>query len=1150
MKNLLGVIFTTFLLSTIFLSGCAPASTHPAFTPSPQGKTITVTNINDSGDGTLRQALLDAEVGDTIIFDPTIFPPDAPATITLSTPLPPLVQGNLTIDADGAGVILDGSQLSGEQNGLDINSWHNIVRGLQILHFGLAAVGLQEGVRGNLIEENLLSGNGGFGVGIWGTGTTENSIRNNIIGTDLSGMIADNLSGDGIHIYSAKQNTITGNLIAGVGQSGIYICCGGTGNTISNNTIGLASDGSTPLPNRQAGITIDQDAQGNIIGPENVIAYNPVGVRIMYASSVGNTITQNRILKNRESISLEKGGNGIAIAPTIMGFDMNAGTIVGVTCANCTVEIFSTDSNQGDVYEGQTTSDSTGYFTLNVGGAFGGPYLTATATDATGNTSDFSQPSPEGKTIIVTSVKDSGPGSLRQAITDAKSGDKITFDPVVFPPENPVAIMLVSGLPHIREDHITLDASNAGVVVNGTRVETSEEGEEGIEIESRYNVIKGLQMVGFSGPALKLTGWAQFNVIGGDRSVGLGPIGEGNLFSDSLEGITVFGSNNVITGNLIGTDATGLESLGNRCGGVAMQENASRNVVGPNNTIAFNGCGGVEIRSMDAHTNVITANSIHDNSIQATWRDGIDVYRIWGPGWSTWPTVPVILGFDLSAGTVEGLTCPGCIVEIFSTDGVEGEVYEGTAEADQYGQFSLNRAQAFSGSSLVATSRSLGGNTSEFSLPTIGKLQHSVLQEGNDSLKTMIENKSLKELTGNYIGEPWDGGNWLEADCSPQDHSNFTLTAEMGFKTVRVSLDLLDFIRAKEEGAFTSFEINPCFDGLISLYAENGVTVVYTIEYWDEALGFRQEKRFETDDEVNGYLEHIRFIVRNFSDRVQYFEIMGEAYHGVDAEDYIEVVRKAVQVIHEESPTARVVAGGGIGFFDRLYERQWLFTLLRSDVMPLIDAINLHPMYGVSPDYADTRRYYYDYPETITEIKKEAETHGFTGEYIAEEMSWPISLKPYAATPWLYTEPMSAKYMARAIVINRGLDLWAGISFDPIEQPFTGHTVRNLSNVMDGAAPEPLTVQIESGAANIASYAFATPNGERLIALWTDGIAVDYDPGVPATLTIPGFTAQKAIGIDVVAGYQQSLTLESSNGDLVIRSLIVKDYPIFIRLIP
>jgi len=67
--------------------------------------------------------------------------------------------------------------------------------------------------------------------------------------------------------------------------------------------------------------------------------------------------------------------------------------------------------------------------------------------------------------------------------------------------------------------------------------------------------------------------------------------------------------------------------------------------------------------------------------------------------------------------------------------------------------------------------------------------------------------------------------------------------------------------------------------------------------------------------------------------------------------------------------------------------------------------------------------------------------------------------------------------------------------------------------------------------------------------LWTDGVAVDDDPGVKATLISPGFSAQKVMGIDVLNGFEQQLVVNIENGNLLIHNLLVKDYPIIIRLI-
>jgi hypothetical protein len=49
------------------------------------------------------------------------------------------------------------------------------------------------------------------------------------------------------------------------------------------------------------------------------------------------------------------------------------------------------------------------------------------------------------------------------------------------------------------------------------------------------------------------------------------------------------------------------------------------------------------------------------------------------------------------------------------------------------------------------------------------------------------------------------------------------------------------------------------------------------------------------------------------------------------------------------------------------------------------------------------------------------------------------------------------------------------------------------------------------------------PYGDVLFALWTNGAAVDDNPGVTANLTFPDLSAQKVEGIDVLNGFEQEL---------------------------
>jgi hypothetical protein len=229
----------------------APSQTPITYpTPVPRQAAV-VTSIADSGSGTLRQALIEARRGDVITFDPSVFPPDAPVAISLSSGLPELDQGYLTIDASDAGVILDGSNITTPEfvHGIAITSDNNIVRGLQIVGFSDAGIALGRGAQYNLIggdrsigdgplgQGNLISGNH-FGVGMWEEATSHNTIEGNYIGVSIDGIAAWGNKQDGIHSVGATQNLITDNVIGG-NQTGIYLSWVSDGsNTLTNNLIG------------------------------------------------------------------------------------------------------------------------------------------------------------------------------------------------------------------------------------------------------------------------------------------------------------------------------------------------------------------------------------------------------------------------------------------------------------------------------------------------------------------------------------------------------------------------------------------------------------------------------------------------------------------------------------------------------------------------------------------------------------------------------------------------------------------------------------------------------------------------------------------------------------------------------------------------
>lgn len=188
-----------------------------------------------------------------------------------------------------------------------------------------------------------------------------------------------------------------------------------------------------------------------------------------------------------------------------------------------------------------------------------------------------SDSAPSATTCTVASAADSGAGTLRACLQAAGSSATIDFSPTTFPPANPVTITLLTQLPHFP-GNVTLDASNAGVILDGSELEEG----WGLSLTSDGNVVRGLQLTGFPSAAILVMG--KNNIIGGDRAQGAGPVGRGNLISgNSSFGIFIAGtaaSGNLVVGNLIGTDVTGTQAWGNADMGVFLHGGAHDNTIG------------------------------------------------------------------------------------------------------------------------------------------------------------------------------------------------------------------------------------------------------------------------------------------------------------------------------------------------------------------------------------------------------------------------------------------------------------------------------------------------------------------------------------------------------------------------------------------
>jgi hypothetical protein len=300
--------------------------------------TYTVTSTADSGAGTLRQAILDANANpgaDTIAFG---ILGSGVQTITLATPLPPITEA-VTVDGytqagsstntnpagQGLNTVLrieiDGTAAPGRC--FDVQAQNVTIRGLAINGFTQGAVDGNSGfVHSNLAVEGcfinvspdgLVSRPGGNGV--WATspnlriggltpaqrnliapptvgnavnasGLSTGVIQGNLIGTDITGaklLVPVAVGSRGIGLGSSGAVTVGGsdpnaaNVIAGFDQG---INLGSATATIQGNSIGVDAAREAILLSGDVGIIVNQGGTigGDGPGEGNVIGGYAYGV--------------------------------------------------------------------------------------------------------------------------------------------------------------------------------------------------------------------------------------------------------------------------------------------------------------------------------------------------------------------------------------------------------------------------------------------------------------------------------------------------------------------------------------------------------------------------------------------------------------------------------------------------------------------------------------------------------------------------------------------------------------------------------------------------------------------------------------------------------------------------------------------------------
>lgn len=342
--------------------------------------------------------------------------------------------GNLISGNTGRGVLIAGN--TSKNNAVRSNFVGLKANGTGTLSNGAEGVEIFEGsnnvIGGTLSNQgNIISGNDAAGVEL-APGAKGNRVQGNLVGTGQNG--ASDFGNGGAGVLVQGPNNLVGgtaslarNVISGNGGSGVSII-GASGNTVQGNRIGTSVNGTGDFGNDFDGVAISGSSSntigGTAAGAANTIAFNDHGVEVdgFGSGAIRNRISANSIHSNgllginlvggegtngdvteNDPKDPDAGNNLLQNFPEITSTSTTQirGTLDSRPGKTFKIQLFSnpaanipTGFGEGQTFLGEktvtTNKQGKASFTFNVA-VPAGQVVAATATDAGGNTSEFSR---------------------------------------------------------------------------------------------------------------------------------------------------------------------------------------------------------------------------------------------------------------------------------------------------------------------------------------------------------------------------------------------------------------------------------------------------------------------------------------------------------------------------------------------------------------------------------------------------------------------------------------------------------------------------------------------------------------------------------------------------------------------------------------
>jgi hypothetical protein len=407
-----------------------------------------IVNVNDSGQGSLRQFITNANTlgGDAALVQSGLVAAKENAIFMISngTAAAGLRAAN-NYFSGGVATIAPASALPTISAPLVFDAqkqpgWTSVpIVEINGTNAGIGANGLtlNVGASGSIIRGLVINRFSSNGIGL--NNSNSNTIAGNYVGTDSSGTADRGNTASGILIENgASGNTIGGttavdrNVFSGNDYAGVEIRALGTSNNVVvGNYIGTTVNGSTLLGNTRWGVIVWNGPTNNRIGGTasgegNVIAGTGQMAGVGIDNNATNTtriaVLGNSIFSN-VTIGIDVNVDGVTVNngtknAGLPNYDMDypvftAANLSGTTLAvngyvgsaanqaifaNARVEVFKSDDDaagygEGRTYLGFLTSDANGNFSGSLDvtgkGLNSGDKITGTATDGLNNTSEF-----------------------------------------------------------------------------------------------------------------------------------------------------------------------------------------------------------------------------------------------------------------------------------------------------------------------------------------------------------------------------------------------------------------------------------------------------------------------------------------------------------------------------------------------------------------------------------------------------------------------------------------------------------------------------------------------------------------------------------------------------------------------------------------